>query len=48
VLVERAGRTWVAADEWLGGGETFQRWVALRPGEQLRLRINGEEVEGNR
>lgn len=47
VLVERAGRTWVAADEWLGGGETFERWVSLRPGEHLRFRINGEEVEAS-
>jgi serine/threonine-protein kinase len=42
VLVEGPGRTWVLADEWVGGGETFQRWVALRPGEAARLRIDGD------
>jgi len=45
VLVERAGRTWVVADEWLAGGETFQRWLPLRPGEQVRVRVDGAEVD---
>ncbi len=48
VLVERAGRTWVVADEWLAGGETFQRWIPLRPGEQVRVRLDGAEVDAGR
>ena len=43
VLVEGGGRTWTLADEWVPGGETFQRWVPLRPGEVARLRIEGDE-----
>lgn len=45
VLVERAGRTWVLSDEWLAGGEVFQRWIPLRPGEQVRVRLDGAEVD---
>jgi len=41
VLVEGAGHTWTLADEWVEGGETFRRWVFLRPGETARLRVDG-------
>jgi len=46
VLVEGGGRTWTVADEWVAGGETFQRWVALRPGETARLRVDGGDDDG--
>ncbi len=45
VVLERSGQAWILADEWLGGGEVFRRWVILRPGETARLQINGEEIE---
>lgn len=44
VLVDSGTSTWVAADEWLDGGQTFRRSIPLRPGEQVRLRLDGREV----
>ncbi len=44
LIVDGGARSWVLADEWLPGGDTFQRWVPLRSGEAVRLRIDGEEV----
>jgi len=41
VLVEGTGGSRILADEWVDGGETFRRWVPLRPGETARLRIDG-------
>jgi hypothetical protein len=37
-------RTWSMADQWLPAGSTFRRWLPLRPGQQARLRIDGEDI----
>jgi serine/threonine-protein kinase len=43
VALVRGEREWVLADEWVGGGQTFRRWVPVRPGESIRVRIDGED-----
>jgi serine/threonine-protein kinase len=43
VLVDRDNGPWTVADEWVGGGATFRLWVQVRPGEMVRMRLDGED-----
>ncbi|MHB8764264.1 MAG: hypothetical protein ACYDA8_08020, partial [Deferrisomatales bacterium] len=43
VLLDRGSLTWALADQWVGAGETFRMSVPVKPGERLRLRIDGVE-----
>jgi serine/threonine-protein kinase len=46
VVVDRGGRSWPLVDVDMDGGETFRLWVHLRPGEEIRVRVDGEASWG--